>query len=311
MKALVISVLATAALVALAAPHEDEKPRRHTHPAEQTETQLANAAEPLESLWGAYTLRDDIGKDAARMLLFIHLESGDARKIVQYFEILKEKMPELVVSFDKLLLVGKAYRDLGEFERATIVWRGVTEASFLEDARLGELLRQRGKRLEGLAMLLDQWRAYPNLASIESDFFGLAQLCAGYASQALNDAGLNLDDINYINAHGTSTEVNDKVETLAIKQVFGEGAYKIPVSSTKSMMGHLIAAAGATELIVCLLAIRDKVLPPTMNYETPDPNCDLDYIPNAARDAKCERALSNSFGFGGQNITLIASAFKG
>jgi 3-oxoacyl-[acyl-carrier-protein] synthase II len=128
---------------------------------------------------------------------------------------------------------------------------------------------------------------------------------------ALNDAGLNLDQIHYINAHGTSTEVNDKVETLAVKQVFGERAYKIPVSSTKSMMGHLIAAAGATELIVCLLSIRDKLLPPTMNYETPDPNCDLDYIPNKAREAKCDVALSNSFGFGGQNITLIASAFTG
>jgi len=128
---------------------------------------------------------------------------------------------------------------------------------------------------------------------------------------ALRDAGKNLDEIDYVNAHGTSTEVNDKVETLAVKQTFGERAYKIPVSSTKSMMGHLIAAAGATELIVCLMAIRDKVLPPTMNYHNPDPNCDLDYIANAARKAKCETALSNSFGFGGQNITLIASAFKG
>jgi 3-oxoacyl-[acyl-carrier-protein] synthase II len=101
------------------------------------------------------------------------------------------------------------------------------------------------------------------------------------------------------------------VETLAIKQAFGQEAYKIPVSSTKSMMGHLIAAAGATELIFCLLAIRDKVLPPTINYETPDPDCDLDYIPNVARQAPCEAILSNSFGFGGQNITLIAQQYTG
>jgi 3-oxoacyl-[acyl-carrier-protein] synthase II len=128
---------------------------------------------------------------------------------------------------------------------------------------------------------------------------------------ALQDAGLGTHDIHYINAHGTSTDVNDKVETLAIKKVFGEHAYKIPVSSTKSMMGHLIAAAGATELIVCLLAIRDGLLPPTINYETPDPNCDLDYVPNKVREGKCHHALSNSFGFGGQNISLIVSRFAG
>jgi 3-oxoacyl-[acyl-carrier-protein] synthase II len=128
---------------------------------------------------------------------------------------------------------------------------------------------------------------------------------------ALEDASLNPTDVQYINAHGTSTEVNDKVETLAIKTVFGEHAYKVPVSSTKSMLGHLIAAAGATEAIICLMAIRDNVLPATINYDTPDPTCDLDYIPNAAREARCDIALSNSFGFGGQNISLIVGRFSG
>ncbi|MCG8450577.1 MAG: beta-ketoacyl-[acyl-carrier-protein] synthase family protein [Pirellulales bacterium] len=127
-------------------------------------------------------------------------------------------------------------------------------------------------------------------------------------NMALADAGKNTDEIDYINAHGTSTAVNDKVETLAIRQSFEDQADKVPVSSTKSMTGHLIAAAGATELIVCLQALKHNVVPPTINYETPDPNCDLDYVPNAARDHSCKTVLSNSFGFGGQNITLIASA---
>jgi len=134
---------------------------------------------------------------------------------------------------------------------------------------------------------------------------------ASCITMALHDAGLGLEDIHYINAHGTSTSVNDRVETIAIKKVFGPQGYKIPVSSTKSMMGHLIAAAGATELIVCLLTIRDGLLPPTINYETPDPDCDLDYVPNKVREAPCDRALSNSFGFGGQNISLIVSRFNG
>ena len=122
---------------------------------------------------------------------------------------------------------------------------------------------------------------------------------------ALEDAQVDPRDVQYVNAHGTSTTVNDKVETLACRQVFGDNAEQVPVSSTKSMMGHLIAAAGVTELIVCLMAMRDNVLPPTINYENPDPVCDLDYIPNEARETTCDVALNNSFGFGGQNITLV------
>ncbi len=125
---------------------------------------------------------------------------------------------------------------------------------------------------------------------------------------ALKDAGRNPEDIHYINAHGTSTQVNDRVETLAIKEALGPVAYKIPVSSTKSMTGHLIAAAGATELIICLMAIRDGVVPPTINYQTPDPVCDLDYVPNTARKHTVRTILTNSFGFGGQNIALVAGA---
>jgi 3-oxoacyl-[acyl-carrier-protein] synthase II len=128
--------------------------------------------------------------------------------------------------------------------------------------------------------------------------------------EALADAELQPGDIHYINAHGTSTEVNDRVETIAIKEVFGAGAKSIPVSSIKSMTGHLIAAAGCVEAITCLLAIRDGVLPPTINYETPDPECDLDYVPNVVRKASVEHAVSNSFGFGGQNISLVVSGYS-
>ena len=125
---------------------------------------------------------------------------------------------------------------------------------------------------------------------------------------ALADAHLGPADIDYISAHGTGTKQNDQVETRAVKSVFGERAYKVPVSSVKSMLGHLIAAAGATELITCILAMRDGVLPPTIHLEHPDPDCDLDYVPNAAREAVVRTCMSNSFGFGGQNNTLIITA---
>ncbi|MFM8327599.1 MAG: beta-ketoacyl-[acyl-carrier-protein] synthase family protein [Pirellulaceae bacterium] len=133
----------------------------------------------------------------------------------------------------------------------------------------------------------------------------------GCMRQALLDGQLNPSDIGYVNAHGTSTSVNDRVETLACKEVFGEYARQVPVSSTKSMMGHLIAAAGVTEMIVCLLALRDQTLPPTINQEVADPDCDLDYVPNVARPSKLKVALNNSFGFGGQNVTLALGRFQG
>ena len=126
--------------------------------------------------------------------------------------------------------------------------------------------------------------------------------------RALKDAGLAPEQIEYVNAHGTSTPVGDKTETVAIKRVFGDYAYKLPVSSTKSMTGHLLGAAGGLESAITALAIEHGILPPTINYETPDPECDLDYVPNVARKQKLTHAMSNSFGFGGTNATLIFSA---
>jgi len=122
---------------------------------------------------------------------------------------------------------------------------------------------------------------------------------------ALNDAAISANDVDYINAHGTSTILNDIAETKAIKAVLGQHSRKVPVSSNKSMMGHLLAAAGAVEAIFTVLAIRDSIIPPTINYDTPDPECDLDYVPNVARKAEVNTALSNSFGFGGFNATLV------
>lgn len=128
--------------------------------------------------------------------------------------------------------------------------------------------------------------------------------------EALLDAALDPTEVDYINAHGTSTDYNDKFETLAIKSVFGDYAYKVAISSTKSMTGHLLGAAGGVEAIACVLAIREGIIPPTINYETPDPDCDLDYVPNEARKANVRVALSNSLGFGGHNATIILKAYE-
>jgi 3-oxoacyl-[acyl-carrier-protein] synthase II len=128
--------------------------------------------------------------------------------------------------------------------------------------------------------------------------------------QALRDGGLAPESVGYINAHGTSTPYNDKTETLAIKRVFGEHARRIAISSTKSMIGHLLGAAGGAEAVVTVLAVHHGLLPPTVNYETPDPECDLDYVPNVARKAQVDVALSNGFGFGGTNATLAFRRYK-
>jgi 3-oxoacyl-[acyl-carrier-protein] synthase II len=127
----------------------------------------------------------------------------------------------------------------------------------------------------------------------------------------MKDASLNPEDIDYINAHGTSTKLNDKTETVAIKAALGHHAKKVMVSSTKSMTGHPLGAAGGIEFVICILSIRDGVVPPTINYEHPDPDCDLDYVPNTTRSAKVEVCMSNSLGFGGHNATLIVQKFKG
>ena len=129
--------------------------------------------------------------------------------------------------------------------------------------------------------------------------------------RAMKDASIGPEDVDYINAHGTSTKLNDAAETKAVKASFGQRAYDIPMSSTKSMFGHLIHAAGITEAIVCTKSILEGVLSPTINQFTSDPDCDLDYVPNTAREARVRVAMNNSFGFGGQNVSVIIGAFDG
>jgi len=171
----------------------------------------------------------------------------------------------------------------------------------------------------GIVILEELEHAKKRNAKIYSEVVGFGMTGDGYhmtapdpsgsgaancMANALRDANINPGDVSYINAHGTSTFLNDKVETLAIKKVFGDSAKKIAVSSTKSMTGHLLGAAGGVEFAACCLAMERNIIPPTINYEHPDPDCDLDYVPNQARKAKVDVAISNSLGFGGHNATL-------
>jgi alpha-2-macroglobulin len=191
---------------------------------------FVEAGESLEPLFAGYTLQENIAKDASRMLLLISIRAGQPRKIVQFFEVVREKSPELFLSFDQLLAIGTAYRDIKEYERAMIVWRGLIEASYLEDARVGELLRQRGKTLEGMAYLIDLWRSYPNTASIESDFFGLSQVLAQAASKAFTDPNLRRE----LAAAGiTRSEL--LLQTIRMIQVFLSQSPRNPMADEASL----------------------------------------------------------------------------
>jgi 3-oxoacyl-[acyl-carrier-protein] synthase II len=169
-----------------------------------------------------------------------------------------------------------------------------------------ETARARGARiyaeLAGYGMTADAY----HMTTPSENADGASRVMA----KAIADAGMRPEEVDYINAHGTSTEYNDRTETLAIKRVFGEHARKVAVSSTKSMTGHLLGGAGGLEAGIAVLALRDQKLPPTVNYETPDPECDLDYVPNVARSGRVEHALSNSFGFGGTNAALLFRRYR-
>ncbi len=171
-----------------------------------------------------------------------------------------------------------------------------------------EHAQARGARIHaevlGYGLACDSYR----LTDPDPDGTGMALAM----TRGLADSGVTPDQVDYINAHGTSTKLNDAAETRAVKIAYGEErAYRIPMSSTKSMVGHLIHGAGTTEAIFCIRSIQTGVLPPTINYEVPDPTCDLDYIPNEAREAECRIAVNNSFGFGGQNVSVVLGRFEG
>jgi alpha-2-macroglobulin len=191
---------------------------------------LAEAGEALEPLFAAYTLHDNVAKDAARMLLLINIQENQPRKIVTYFEVVKEKAPELILSFSQLMTIGRAYREIKEYERAMIVWRGLIEASYLEDARVGELLRQRGKTLESIAYLVDLWRSYPNTASIESDFFALSQVVSQRAARAFTDPPLRRE----LAVAGISRS-ELMLQTIRMIQVFLVQSPRNPVADEASL----------------------------------------------------------------------------
>jgi 3-oxoacyl-[acyl-carrier-protein] synthase II len=178
-------------------------------------------------------------------------------------------------------------------------------AAILILEELEHCLRRGGKiycELAGYAATSDAYR----ITDEPPDGFGIAETMR----LTLKDAQLAPEQVDYINAHGTSTPMNDKTETWAIKRIFGDHAFKVPISSTKSIIGHWAAACGAIELVTCILAMKHQLIPPTINYEEPDPECDLDYVPNKARPKKITTCLSNSFGFGGQNACLIIKRFE-
>ncbi|MBU1125112.1 MAG: beta-ketoacyl-ACP synthase II [Candidatus Omnitrophica bacterium] len=177
----------------------------------------------------------------------------------------------------------------------------------------------------GIVVLETLEHAQKRNASIIAEMAGYGMSCDAYhitapdpdgdgamrsMQKALQDARCNAEDIDYINAHGTSTKLNDKIETISMKRAFGSHAKKVMISSTKSMTGHLLGAAGGVEFVACCLAVKDKVVPPTINYEYPDPDCDLDYVPNTARTHQVDVCMSNSLGFGGHNASLIVKRFK-
>ncbi len=177
----------------------------------------------------------------------------------------------------------------------------------------------------GLVVLESLEHAQKRGANILAEIVGFGMTCDAYhitapdpdgqgaasaMSVALKDAQMKPEEIDYINAHGTSTKLNDKIETLSMKKAFGEHSKKVMVSSTKSVTGHLLGAAGGVEFVACCLAIKDGVVPPTINYEHPDPDCDLDYVPNTARKVNVDACMSNSLGFGGHNASLVVKKFK-